>query len=118
MQSAICFRRCADPVPFHVVPSFAEVSDVSFSFGAGVAIGRAWVWSSNIFKFTVKIFTRPFKLLLKIYDLLKLEIKTTGNGYIIPPMDKENRLWLGICDGFPGGSLTRKLLKKMPKGMA
>ena len=25
----------------------------------------------------------------------------------IPPMDKENRLGLGICDRFPGGSLTR-----------
>jgi len=52
------------------VPSFAEVSDVSFSFGAGVAIGRAWVWSSNIFKFTVKIH-EALPLLLKIYDLLK-----------------------------------------------
>ena len=111
---------CESNRPYVSLPPCAlttEVSDVSFSFGAGVAIGRAWVWSSNIFKFTVKISRGPSIAVENLW-FVETWIKNYRERIHIPPMDKENRLWLGTCDGFPGGSLTRRPFEQMPKGMA
>lgn len=63
-------------------------------------------------------FHEALPLLLKIYDLLKLELKTTGNGYI-------SHLWTRkIAFGWGHVMVSREdhwlgdLLKKMRKGMA